>query len=883
MHRSVSAVLTPIAHYAELNPHAPALVAANGMALDYQELWWQIEACRERLEEAGISPEEIVAVLVPQGVLQPIAVTGVMSYCACAPLQPRTAVADVTSLLRRLSASALIASPEFEAESRAAEALGMTVLLARAEVSPREWQVRRTASPVQRRSARSDAKLIFATSATTSTPKLAPLSEGNVEAGTASRRSSLRLTASDRLLLMTSLSHITGAENALAQFQCGGTVIATGGFEPAAYLGWLRELRPTWYACAPTVHQAALVQLMRDPPETPVSLRFIQSAGAPLPGKVRQGLEEILRIPVFNDYGMTEACPIAVDTFIPGGSVPNSAGKSCGLEIRIMGPGGQLTSPGVEGEIVVRGPAVFSGYLDDPEANRAAFQDGWFRTGDLGRLDADGNLFVTGRLKEMINRGGEKVVPSEVDAVMASHPAVLEAAAFSVPHPTLGEDVACAVVLRPATESPLRAGELRRFAAAQLARFKVPSRIYFVDEIPRGELGKPQRWVLAERLGGKRGAPPSPAEMSNRKSDEVFYRAYEIWTRILERDDLGFEENFFDAGGDSLGAITMLAEVDQRFGSQASALAASFLDEPTLAHLVELVGRAPIPRPSEIATSDIRVFPVREEGSALRLFCIPADGDEGLYFRRLATHLRGRIDLCMIRPANTWFSQSLFTFEQAGATTARLIRQSQPEGPYFVGGYCSGGVVAVEAARQLIREGQKVRLVLFDTYVPGFPSPLRGWRTWAESARCQWRARGKAGNENYALDPGFVIKRLAWLAMVPLRRLLTPVQHAAIVQWFLRRAQEGNLPLYKARPIEAPILHFLCAHEPNVIGRDSRLGWRAMALSGIEEQYTAFDHVNVFHESNLPKMVDTLLRWSDGRHLVDQPGTGQGAQAEVKS
>jgi acyl-CoA synthetase (AMP-forming)/AMP-acid ligase II/acyl carrier protein len=876
MPRPGSALLAPIAHYIELNPQAAALIDPNGMVLSHQELWSQIEACRLRLEEAGISPEEIVAVLVPQGALQMIAVTGVMSHCACAPLQPRTTVAEVTSLLRRLGASALITSPEFDAESRAAEAEGLTVFWARAEQSPSEWKIRRAASPVQLRNARSDAKLIFATSATTSTPKLAPLSERNLEAGTAPRRSSLRLTAADRLLLMTSLSHITGVENALAQLQCGGTVIATGGFEPAAYLGWLRSLKPTWYACAPTVHQAALVQLLREPLDSPVSLRFIQSAGAALPDNVRQRLEQILQIPVFNDYGMTEACPIAFDAFLPGGRVANSAGRSCGLEIRIVGPTGEPAAPGVEGEITVRGPAVFSGYLDDPDASRAAFQDGWFKTGDLGHLDGDGNLFVTGRRKEMINRGGEKVAPSEVDAVIASHPAVLEAAAFAVPHPTLGEDVACAVVLRTSVESPLSVGELRRFAASQLARFKVPNRIYFVDEIPRGELGKPQRWVLAERLGSKRSALPSPAEMTDHASDVVFYRSYEIWARILDRDDLGFNENFFDAGGDSLAAINMLAEVDQRFGSQTSAMAASFLDDPTLAHLVELVGKAALPRPSENATSDIRVFPVREESSPRRLFCIPADGDEGLYFRRLATYLRGQMDLFIVRPANAWFAQSLFTFEQAGATTAKLIRQVQPEGEYLVGGYCSGGVVAIEATRCLIREGQDVRLVLFDAYMPGFPSPLRGWRAWLESARCQWHARGGPDNENYALNPGYVAKRVAWSAVTPFRRSLVPVERFATVKWLLRQILKGNLPFYEAHPIDAPILHFLCTNESNVIDRTSRFGWRAMACGGIEEQYTAFDHMNVFHESNLPKIVDTLLRWAGARQSVRESKGGEG-------
>ncbi len=330
----------------------------------------------------------------------------------------------------------------------------------------------------------------------------------------------------------------------------------------------------------------------------------------------------ILRIPVLNDYGMTETGPIATDAFLPGGGVPASAGRSTGVEIGIMAPSGELLLSGEEGEIVVRGAAVFSGYYDDPDATRAAFHNGWFRTGDLGHLDQDGNLFVTGRLKEMINRGGEKILPSEVDEVFASHSAVLEAAAFAVPHPTLGEDVACAVVLRTGTESQVSAQELRRYAAERLAAFKVPHRIYFVDEIPRGELGKPQRWMLAEQLSGRDAAMPTAAEISEEVAVNgvTLLVLHEMWSRILGREDLRFDEDFFEAGGDSLAVLNMLAEVDQRYDSHTSAAAAKFVDEPTLTNLRSLVGDAQPAEPKG-ESSDLQIFPVSEGDSDTRLFC----------------------------------------------------------------------------------------------------------------------------------------------------------------------------------------------------------------------------------------------------------------------
>jgi acyl-coenzyme A synthetase/AMP-(fatty) acid ligase/thioesterase domain-containing protein len=783
----------------------------------------------------------------------------------------------------------LIASPEFEAEIQAATALGLTVLIAHDGSSPLDWEIRQPAARIRVRARNLEAVLLLITSATTGSSKLVPIAAGSLDVRVASRRDSLRLSSSDRMLLLTSLCHIIGIENTFAQFLAGGTVVATGGFDSADYVRWLGDLRPTWYDCAPTVHQAALVQLKLEAPSSPFSLRFIQSAGAPLPSKVKHELEQILHVPVFNDYGMTEACPIATDAFLEGYHDPSSAGRSCGLDISIMSPSGELLPPDEEGEIAVRGKWVFSGYADNPEANLIAFKDGWFRTGDAGRLDKEGNLFVTGRLKEMINRGGEKILPSEVDVAIASHPAVLDAATFAIPHPTLGEDVACAVVLRtsPSTEAPVSAVELRRFAAQRLAKFKVPRRIYFVDQIPRSELGKPQRWLLTETIVSKSTALPLPADVKERKSDDakdVLYELHAIWSRILDRYDLGFDDDFFCAGGDSLAAINMLVEVDQHFGSLTSALAASFLDEPTLIHLTNLVNTTLLVTPGQSTSSEIQIFSVRKGGSGRRLFCVPADEDEGLYFRRLAMRLCDDMDLSIVRPANNVHSQRLFTIERAGAVMAALIRKEQPEGPYFVGGFCYGGVVAVEAARQLIIGGQDVRVILFDVPMPGYPSLFSGWPVLIKEVRDKSH---KAGNcpevASIHRDRAFslgrvagitraIARRLTWSATVAVRHIMVAFEHLPAIRLFLHWLQFDYFPFYRARPIDAPIIHFLCTDEPHIIENVSRFGWRSMARRGIDERFLDFDHRNIFHESNLPKIVEALRQWNSTTNPLADEG-----------
>lgn len=861
-----------IARFAESRPLAPALIDPDGLTLTYQEFWEQIELISRRIEEAGFGAGERVAVLLPLSPLQVLAVTGVMNHHAVQPLSTRATTTDSLNFLRRVAARVLIVSADFEAEIEGALAMGLPVLVAREGEAPDHWQFRHPESPLEAHPAPPGVKAFFNTSGTTGGSKIVPHTAASLDAITEWMRRFYALTDSDRLLLLISQSFAVSIGYAFAQFSAGGAVIATRGFDPSAYVRWLDELRPTYYICPPAVHQAALTQLQSKPPRLPVSLRFMVSAFSPLPEETRLGLEEILQTSVLLHYGAIEALGVTSESLPPCRRVPNSLGCSLGPEIGIMDPSGDLLPAGAQGEIVVRGANVFSGYLDNPQATRAAFRDGWYMTGDLGRLDEDGNLFVTGRLKEMINRGGEKVAPDEVDAAVASHPAVLEAVAFAVPHPTLGEDVACAVVLREGNGAQVSARELRRFAATQLAPFKVPHRIYFVDQIPRGELGKPQRGLLADRLQNQTGVPPSPAEVNQQifTTGRIFEGLHEIWARILDRNDLGYNEDFFEAGGDSLAAIKMLAEVDERFGCETSAWTASFLDEPTLEHLTGLVGQPSPPRASRSDPNNMEVFPVGKGGSGINLFCLPTQGNEGLNFRRLASHLAGKMDLLIVRPANTFHRMELFGLEREGREAAEAIRQQQPQGPYFVSGYCYGGMIAVEAARQLSLEGQDVQVILFDATTPGFPRLLFDWPIWADRAKAQWRRIWNCEHPGLRRNLRLLSKRITGSALNPFRRLLVPFEQTSAVQWLLDWMASDYVSPYKPRPLDAPMLHIMCADEPSVVDSYARFGWRRIARRGVEEHVLPHNHFNILHESNLPQIAEILLKWCgiqpDGSH-----------------
>jgi acyl-CoA synthetase (AMP-forming)/AMP-acid ligase II len=278
-------------------------------------------------------------------------------------------------------------------------------------------------------------------------------------------------------------------------------VSCTPGFSAFRFFDWLAEVKPTWYTAVPTMHQAILMRARGHEAELRAAgLRFIRSSSASLPPQVMAQLEEAFAAPVIEAYGMTEAThQMAANPLPPRARKPGAVGVAAGPEIAIMADDGALLPQGAIGEVVIRGPNVTPGYDRNPEANAKAFTDGWFRTGDQGRLDEEGYLFLTGRLKELINRGGEKVSPLEVDTVLMDHPAVQQCVTFAMPHDKLGEEVAAVVVLAEGQAASEQ--EIRSFAGERLAAFKVPRRVVFMNEIPKGATGKLQRIGLAEKLG----------------------------------------------------------------------------------------------------------------------------------------------------------------------------------------------------------------------------------------------------------------------------------------------------------------------------------------------------------------------------------------------
>ncbi len=348
-----------------------------------------------------------------------------------------------------------------------------------------------------------DVALVLHTSGTTSRPKIVPLRQRNLACSAAAIAESLALTPRDRSLNVMPLFHIHGLlAGLLAPLSVGASVACTQGFDAFRFFAQLEALRATYYTAVPTMHQMVIARSSRHRElARRVGLRFVRSSSASLPAPVLHELADLFAAPVIEAYGMTEAThQMCSNPLPPAVAKVRSVGVPSGIELAILDSDGTpLTTPGERGEVSVKGPTVIDGYENNPTADEAAFTSGWFRTGDEGYLDEDGYLYLTGRLKEQINRGGEKISPMEVDEALLRHPSVAEAVSFAVPHLKLGEDVAAAVVAAPGATPDER--QLRSFLAESLAAFKVPRRVLVLDELPKGPTGKLQRLEMSRLLG----------------------------------------------------------------------------------------------------------------------------------------------------------------------------------------------------------------------------------------------------------------------------------------------------------------------------------------------------------------------------------------------
>ena len=569
-------------------PEALAVIAPARPPLTYDHLLKQVEHTVDALRAWGVHRNDRVGLVLPNGPEMAVACVAVAAGATCAPLNPSYRLSEFDFYLSDLKVKALLVGAEMHSPVReVAQQCDIPIIeltpIGAAEAGLFELSRTHQALATGRDVAQpEDTALVLHTSGTTSRPKIVPLTQTNICSSAHAISTSLELRASDRCLNVMPLFHIHGLIGAvLASLTVGASIVCTPGFDAERFFDWVDAWQPTWYTAVPTMHQAILA---RAPAHQPIiarcPLRFIRSCSAPLPERVLTALEEVFDTPVIEAYGMTEAAhQMTSNPLPPFPRKVGSVGVAAGADFAIMDAGGNLLPAGAIGEIVIRGPNVMSGYDNNLAANQSSFTNGWFHTGDLGRVDPDGYLFLMGRIKEIINRGGEKLAPREVDDVLLQHPAIAQATAFAIPHATLGEDVAAAVVLHD--KATVTTSDIRAFAATRLADFKVPSQVVIVEEIPKGPTGKVQRIGLAEKLAVQLQtnfvAPGNALEQ----------QLAAIWQDVLRIEHVGVRDHFYALGADSIAAAVMLTKIANCFNTEIPL--ASFLRSPTIETLARLL------------------------------------------------------------------------------------------------------------------------------------------------------------------------------------------------------------------------------------------------------------------------------------------------------
>ncbi len=704
------------------DPDHSALESPGQQALSYRDLQKQVLLVIKTLNSLGFGRNDRISVIMPGGPETAVLGIGIMAGFTHAPLNPQYKDPEFREMFSRLNVKAVLVQKNHETAARAA-ALSCNIPVIEITPEPDKAGIFKIGDGIPEDKADAlfaqpeDTVIVMQTSGTTSVPKVVPISQKQFCKAAYHYFSRLNLSEKDISLHIVAHFHILGITHTLlAPLLGGGTVVCARDYISPDFLPLLKKFRPTFYCAAPAHHKGILHELKKVPADElrHHSLRYIRSTSSPLPAPARKELETLLGVPVIESYAMTESPVISINMPHKEGS----AGIPLVESLVIMDEKGTILKTFENGEVAIRGDVVFSGY-ENAHENEYAFTNGYFRTGDIGYLDNEGYLFLTGRKKELINKGGEKFSPQEIDAVLASYPGIREAMAFRIDDPVLGEDVAVMVVR---SDEMVSEHDLRRYLLDRLIQFKVPRRIFFVDEIPKGPTGKLLRYAGTERYkAGTIEEKQIPEVTIDRISPQVSLleeKITEIWTGILDGQSLSPDDDFFNCGGNSLTAIELLIKIQRAF--EVTFSPDMIYLYPTIRQQATLIAQ----KDHNFSRYHPLIVPIHEKGTLTPLFCFnPLGGwiKEYQYISRFFDQERPVFGIRArgLEPAE----QPVTTVEEAAREYIDAIKTVQKEGPYHLLGFSGGALYAFELACQLQNRGETVTFLgIIDM---SLPAPLK--------------------------------------------------------------------------------------------------------------------------------------------------------------
>jgi acyl-CoA synthetase (AMP-forming)/AMP-acid ligase II/thioesterase domain-containing protein/aryl carrier-like protein len=826
--RGQMAVQTPafslLAHLEQralTDPCAPAILAPSCRPLSYGN-WYAIALeARAVMREAGIDGRHRLGIVLPNGPLAATALIALSGPAPLVPLDPASRVDEIERTFAALGVTAVVVPSEGgDAARAAAQRLGLLRFEACATGDAAGAFSLRTDGYVAGAAVDvepNDVAVIGRTSGTTGEPKQVAVGARQLLAGAEACARAFALGPNDRCIFAQPSVHSAALVTLMAVLLARSSIVCLEQLEADAILASLRD-GATWLSAPPALYRQLLERVPTDSEVLlNARLRFLRAGSTALAHDLCLRLEDAFAAPVLQCYGMTEAPFISCTPFPPMPRKFDSVGFPRGCEVAIVDASGKNVDPETVGEVLVRGPN--------------AIIEGWMPTGDVGRLDADGYLYLLGRRKELINRGGQKIMPSEVEDVLAGNLAVREVAVFAIPHPTLGEEVAAAVVVRDGMQRT--EDDLRAFAAERLTLAKVPKRILILPQLPRTATGKVQRYRLQALLAERR---PSRAPGEGRAVTTLEAILVELFASVLPDQDVRTTDDFFLCGGDSLRAMQVIADVRDRCGLELT---------------VEMLFRAPTPEAlarvlhAALPRSSTPLRCVQQGTKTVPLFFLDGDLERGgVYMRQLARELDPERTVYSLPPHGTngivWHD----TIETMASHYADVLEAAFPDGPFLLGGYCNGGIVAFEVARALRARGATVGpLVLVAATASNAPfawlrrtvafaAPIfalnaqheHAWYLRLRShaiALATLRRQPQAAYERYVLEFGRVIRRLR--AAPPLEE---PPEEAESPAYVRMGEAMGR---YFPRRYDGEVHHLWGEADAPRLPADPSMGWRYLA------------------------------------------------------